>query len=309
METTNHIIDEIYRKYEALGQDPEVYLEGLKHAKPITYWDYIEVDTLLSLQKPRTDIPDENVFIMYHQINELLFKMILSEIGQVAFRENPDKRFFTDRLGRISRYFDVLASSFTIMMDGMEKAQYMKFRNTLTPASGFQSAQYRMIEIGSTDFKRLIDARYRDNYDPGAPWADKFAKVYWQAAGYDPVSRQKSLTLRLFEERYLKAFMDMAETYREKNLWARFTALPAEDQQDSDLVAAMRHYDHTVNIRWVMAHYHAAEKYLDSDGETEAATGGSDWKKYMHPRYQKRIFYPDLWSAEELEGWGISNID
>ncbi|MBL4709710.1 MAG: tryptophan 2,3-dioxygenase, partial [Flavobacteriales bacterium] len=39
------------------------------------------------------------------------------------------------------------------------------------------------------------------------------------------------------------------------------------------------------------------------------ATGGSDWQKYMHPKYQKRIFFPDLWSEKELENWGIDNLE
>jgi len=66
----------------------------------------------------------------------------------------------------------------------------------------------------------------------------------------------------------------------------------------------MRHYDHTVNITWVMAHYNAARKYLESKGTPAEATGGSDWKKYMLPKYQRRIFFPELWSKEELEQWG-----
>ena len=58
-----------------------------------------------------------------------------------------------------------------------------------------------------------------------------------------------------------------------------------------------------------MAHYDAAGKYLNS-GETEVeATGGSDWQKYMHPKYQKRIFYPELWSEDELKNWGIDNLE
>jgi tryptophan 2,3-dioxygenase len=71
----------------------------------------------------------------------------------------------------------------------------------------------------------------------------------------------------------------------------------------------MRHYDHTVNIDWVMHHYNAAAKYLDSGQGNAEATGGSDWQKYMHPRYQRRIFFPELWSQEELENWGIDNIE
>ena len=94
------------------------------------------------------------------------------------------------------------------------------------------------------------------------------------------------------------------EAYNEKNLWARFRQLPAEERANPELVNAMRHYDYTVNITWVMAHYNAARKYLESSGPPAEATGGSDWKKYMLPKYQRRIFFPELWSAEELEHWG-----
>jgi tryptophan 2,3-dioxygenase len=93
------------------------------------------------------------------------------------------------------------------------------------------------------------------------------------------------------------------EHYNTCNLWTRFKQLPLEAQGDEVLIQAMRHYDYTVNVTWVMAHYHAAAKYL---GEAEA-TGGSDWRKYMHPKYQRRIFFPDLWTASELENWG-SNV-
>ncbi len=68
----------------------------------------------------------------------------------------------SSKLGRINRYFDVLISSFAIMKYGMDVDQYMKFRDALTPASGFQSVQYRKIEIACTDLNNLIDARYKD---------------------------------------------------------------------------------------------------------------------------------------------------
>jgi tryptophan 2,3-dioxygenase len=93
------------------------------------------------------------------------------------------------------------------------------------------------------------------------------------------------------------------ERYNFHNLWTRFDSLPKE-ARIPDLVEAMRQYDHTVNVKWVMSHYHAAEKYLESGGKKAEATGGSDWKKYMHPSYQRRIFFPQLWSETELENWG-----
>ena len=68
------------------------------YAKPITYWDYIQTDALLNLQVQRTLLPDENVFIMYHQINELLFKMILWEIKQISYAEKLTTPFFNRKI-------------------------------------------------------------------------------------------------------------------------------------------------------------------------------------------------------------------
>jgi tryptophan 2,3-dioxygenase len=298
------LVNEIDQKYKGLNQKTEAYLEGLLWSKPITYWDYIQTDALLNLQVQRTTLPDENIFIMYHQVNELLFKMILWEIKQVSHNDKLTTDFFAERLMRISRYFDMLTTSFTIMGDGMEVEQYMKFRHTLTPASGFQSAQYRMIEFCSTDLINLIDYRFRATIDRNTPYTHAFEHLYWQAAGKDYQTGQKSYFLQQFEEKYKVEFLRIMEEYNTINLWRKFKELPEQDQQNPELIKAMRHYDYTVNITWVMGHYNAAKKYIDNgigDGE---ATGGSDWKKYMHPRYQRRIFFPELWSAEELASWG-----
>ncbi|HQQ95549.1 MAG TPA: tryptophan 2,3-dioxygenase family protein [Bacteroidia bacterium] len=300
-EELNRRIDE---KFKAIEQNPEVHLEGLIWAQPITYWDYILPDALLNLQVQRTTQPDEMVFIMYHQINELLFKMILWEIRQVSENDQVDAAFFTEKLTRISRYFDMLSSSFSIMGDGMEKEQYMKFRNTLTPASGFQSAQYRHIEFASTDWINLVDRRFRENFERDAQAEKVYEHLYWQAAGKDHSTGKKNTLITLFEARYKNAFLDKIKYYEGRNLWARFRQLPAEVKNKPELVKAMRHYDKTVNITWVMAHYHAAAKYLG----TAEATGGSDWRKYMLPQYQRRIFFPDLWTSEEHENWGKDQI-
>ena len=128
--TQDKIFEDLKKKYDDLGQDVNTHLRGLLQAKPITYWDYIQTDALLNLQIQRTNMPDEMVFIMYHQINELIFKMILWEIKQIAFKEKLTSSFFAERLDRISRYFDMLSASFKIMGDGMEVEQYLKFRDT-----------------------------------------------------------------------------------------------------------------------------------------------------------------------------------
>ena len=301
---TPQIIEALEIKFDAINQKTDTHLEGLLWSKPITYWDYIQTDALLNLQTQRTVLPDEMVFIMYHQVNELLFKMILWEISQVCQCEQPKTKFFTERLMRISRYFDMLTTSFDIMGDGMEVEQYMKFRNTLTPASGFQSAQYRLIEFASTDLINLIDYRFRATIDRNTPYTHAFEHLYWQAAGKDYKTGEKSFLLLEFERKYKAEFLRYMEEHNTTNLWQKFKQLPEADQKNAELITAMRHYDRTVNITWVMGHLNAAKKYIESGQGSGEATGGSDWKKYMHPKYQRRIFFPELWSEDELKNWG-----
>jgi tryptophan 2,3-dioxygenase len=198
----------------------------------------------------------------------------------------------------------MLTTSFDIMGDGMEVEQYMKFRNTLTPASGFQSAQYRLIEFSSTDLINLIDYRFRATIDRNTPYSHAFEHLYWQAAGKDYHTGEKSYLILEFERKYKDEFLRYMEEYNTINIWKKFKELPENDQKNPDLVAAMRHYDKTVNITWVMGHLNAAKKYIESGHGSGEATGGSDWKKYMHPKYQRRIFFPELWSEEELKNWG-----
>jgi tryptophan 2,3-dioxygenase len=301
---TDKLLEDLDNKYQAINQDRDVHLEGLLHSNSITYWDYIHTDALLGLQIQRTNLPDEMVFIAYHQINELIFKMILWEIKQVSEVDSVKVNLFQDKLMRISRYFDMLTTSFNVMREGMDVAQYNKFRQTLIPASGFQSAQYRKIEFASTELINLIDIRYRNDIDRNTPFEHAFEHLYWQAAGKDYKTGKKSPLLSNFENRYKEEFITFMKVYNTQNLGSKFKELSVEDQQNKALIAAMRHYDYTVNVTWVMAHYNAAKYYIlgkDGDG---TATGGSNWQKYMHPKHQKRIFFPELWSQEEKDNWG-----
>lgn len=305
MEKYIDILANLENKFNGINQKTETHLEGLLYSKPITYWDYIQTDVLLNLQTQRTVLPDELVFIMYHQVNELLFKLILWEIEQLCNTDKPQVLYFSEKLRRISRYFDMLTTSFDIMGDGMEVAQYMKFRNTLTPASGFQSAQYRLIEFASTDLINLIDYRFRATIDRNTPYEHAFEHLYWQAAGKDYTTGQKNYLLTAFEEKYKAEFIRAMQAYNTINIWQKYDKLPTDDKKNPELIAAMRHYDYTVNITWVLQHLNTAKKYIEGSGIGNGeATGGSEWQKYLHPKYQRRIFFPELWSDDELKNWG-----
>lgn len=310
MEIKPEIIERIQKlaeKYEAMGQDMMSYLDGLLYSDYLTYWDYIHLDTLLSLQTPRTPFPDEEIFIMYHQITELYFKLALHELQQIGAKENIDPVFLTERIRRINSYFEALTRSFEIMVDGMEKEQFLQFRMALLPASGFQSAQYRMIEICSTDFYNLVEKDHRKRYEgtiTDSMVEDMFNNIYWKKGATELASGKKTLTLEQFEKKYSGQLIELAKTFRTNNLWRKYKSLSETDQQNEGLIAQLKFLDINVNVNWPLSHYKSAVRYLQRNPEDIAATGGTNWQKYLPPRFQRRIFYPQLLSEKETEEWG-----
>ena len=313
MEISENILSRIkllQKKYSAMGQDLSSYLDGLLHADFLTYWDYIHLDTLLSLQTPRTSFPDEEIFIMYHQITELYFKLSLHELKQIAAQESPDLAFTTKRIQRVNRYFMNLTHSFEVMVDGMEREQFLQFRMSLLPASGFQSAQYRMIEIFATDFINLVDKDHRSKFENGEhSIAEMFKFIYWQAGATELATGKKTLTLDQFEEKYSKQLIDLAESNVKGNLLMIFQKLEAAGADLGELKTALRALDVLVNVNWPLSHYKSAVRYLQKDPEDIKATGGTNWQKYLPPRFQKRIFYPTLWTDQEKADWGKAWVD
>lgn len=303
------LIKQLDEKYKASGQDLKAYLEGLLHANYLNYWDYVEVDTLLSLQKPRTPIKDEMIFIVYHQITELYFKLTLHEMEQIAdLKGSITVSFFVERLKRINAYFRNLTRSFEIMVDGMDQKQFLQYRMSLLPASGFQSAQYRMIEICATHFINLVDKNQRAQVKADDSIAKMFEHIYWQAGATELATGKKTLTLTQFEDKYAAHFIQLAEAYKHKNMMAVYDAMTASEKQDEELLAQLRQFDLNVNVNWPLVHYKSAVRYLQRDPVDIAATGGTNWQKYLPPRFQKRIFYPTLWSEQEIEEWGKQGI-
>jgi tryptophan 2,3-dioxygenase len=310
MELSQDILDRIQKlkeKYDNMGQDLVSYLDGLLYSEYLTYWDYIHLDTLLSLQNPRTAFPDENIFIMYHQVTELYFKMILSECDQICAKANITEKFFHERMTRINRYFELLTNSFDVMVDGMEKEQFLKYRMALLPASGFQSAQYRMIEIFATDFINLVDKDVREDFKKEKFDADKFlANIYWKHGATELSTGKKTLTLLQFEEKYLSTFSKLANERYENNIYTVYKKL---NSVSTEIKEDLRRFDINVNVNWPLVHYKSAVRYLHKDPADIKATGGTNWQKYLPPRFQKRIFYPELWNSQEIEEWGKAWVE
>lgn len=302
-----NIVEKIMKleeKFKSTGQDLSSYLEGLLHSDYLNYWDYINLDTLLNLQQPRTKYPDEMVFIMYHQVTELYFKMILWEMEQLTTGGKVDPDRFLMKISRMNRYFEHLVNSFDIMVDGMEKDQFLRFRMALLPASGFQSAQYRLIELFATDLHNLLPQESRENLTETYTDEELIQSVYWQKGATELKTGKKTLTLIQFEEKYREQFLKVIKEKQKSNLNKIFLQQLQGVPLLPKIKEALREFDSLANIFWPLSHYKSAVRYLQGDTEVIDSTGGTNWQKYLPPKFQRVIFFPSLWSAEEKEEWG-----
>ncbi|WMN06323.1 tryptophan 2,3-dioxygenase family protein [Marivirga arenosa] len=310
-------LEKLNLKYQSMGQDLSAYLDGLLLSNYTTYWDYINVDTLLTLQTPKTDFPDEEIFIIYHQITELYFKMCLNEMEQIAhngkeigengedlgWRSELDVNFFIQRLNRMNRYFETLTKSFEIMVQGMEKEQFQRFRMALLPASGFQSAQYRLIEFASTPLIQLVRKEKKQECE-NSSIEEQYEFVYWKQGATEVETGEKTLTLKQFEKKYKNEFISWIKRFENINIYKKYLSLSTEDQNKPELKEALRNFDLNVNVFWPLVHYKSAVRYLQQKNKGVPATGGTNWQEYLPPRFQKRIFFPTLWTEKEIEDWG-----
>ena len=311
MEITPEIakkLELLNEKYQTMGQDMNSYLDGLLHMDYLKYWDYVHTDTLLSLQNPRTNFPDEKIFILYHQITELFFRLCLHEYEQIAEKQHVNADFLIQKVKRIVHYFDGLNTTYGIMIDGMEKEQFLKFRMALLPASGFQSAQYRMIELYSTNLENLLNHEYAVKHPAVKSLSAElmFDHIYWKTGATELASGKKTLTLKQFEEKYEEQFIELSKKCAKGNLYARYNNLPGEEKSNPELIELLRALDSNINVNWCLQHYKSAVRYLQGDPDIIAATGGTNWQKYLPPRFQKIIFYPELWTEDEKKEWGKS---
>lgn len=294
------IIEEIEAKYLQLGEKPETYFKGLLQARLINYWDYVQVDTLLTLQKPRTDFKDEEIFVMYHQVTELVLKMMIHEIKQLIF-EDLTETVWVDKLERLNRYTSMLITSFDVMKYGMNYDDYNTFRYALTPASGFQSAQFRYIEIYCTRLGNLMNEEGKKRISDHPSTEEYFEHIYWKDAGLNRQTGKKTLTLRQFEEKYLDSFMALARKVNGVTLEEKIKRV---SNPSAAFIRKLKEFDFRYNVEWPLVHLQTAQHYLDGKGENRTATGGSEWKKYLHPQFQQRKFFPHLWTEDEKKSWG-----
>lgn len=302
-------INKLEEKYKNSGQDLSSYLDGLLYQRYLTYWDYIHLDTLLSIQVPRTHFPDEEIFIMYHQITELYFKLILHEQKQIVEDRSQDLQFFIEKVNRINNYFKALISSFSIMIKGMEREQFLRYRMALLPASGFQSAQYRMIEIYATPLENLVHHTERSSFSVENSVEELYEHIYWKKGATDLATGEKTLTLKQFEFRYTPRLLRISNQVKNSTIYHKYLQLPEELRKNDDLVKSLKEMDLNANVNWPLMHMGSAHRYLAKGNKEVDATGGTNWKDFLPPSFQKIIFFPTLYSENEIDTWGKQWVD
>jgi tryptophan 2,3-dioxygenase len=296
-------------KYKDSGQDLSSYLDGLLYQRYLTYWDYIHLDTLLSLQVPRTHFPDEEIFIMYHQITELYFKLILHEQKQLVDDKSQRIDFFLEKVRRINSYYTALISSFGIMIKGMEREQFLQYRMALLPASGFQSAQYRMIELYATPLENLVHHTKRGDFSSKNSIEELYENMYWKKGATDIATGEKTLTLKQFEYRYTPRLIRISKQVKDSTIYNKYLSLSKEHRENTELVEALKSLDVNANVNWPLMHMGSAHRYLGKESGNLDATGGTNWKNYLPPSFQKIVFFPKIYTEQELNEWGKQWVD
>jgi tryptophan 2,3-dioxygenase len=141
-----------------------------KNTTPCYYGDYLQLDKILTAQAPESakygdEAHDETLFIVVHQVYELWFKQVLHELKSVlavfAATQVKDEQL-TGVVHKLKRVITIqqLMNQQIGVMETMTPQDFMSFRDYLVPASGFQSVQFKMLEIGLG-----LKSGYRIDYD------------------------------------------------------------------------------------------------------------------------------------------------
>ena len=250
----------------------------------LTYGGYLKVRELLELQQRLSDPAqhDETLFIIIHQVYELWFKQLLHEADAIIGHLRSGDALVAHRLlRRCVEIQRVLVQQLSVL-ETMTPMDFLAFRDHLMPASGFQSAQFREMEIVSG----LRDPRALANYDEGSPERTRLERRL------DGPSLAEEL-FALLERRGLQAAdrVGMVEqVYR-----------GAGERYDLFLLCeSLIEYDEMFQL-WRMRHVQMVERVI---GAGTRGTGGSSGAGYLRSTIDRR-FFPELWEVRNRLGAGL----
>jgi tryptophan 2,3-dioxygenase len=253
----------------------------------LTYGRYLQVEELLSLQKPASDKPehDEMLFIIIHQAYELWFKEVLHEIDHLTdFMFAGESKKIPHTIKRIRTIFKVLVQQ-TDILKTMTPVEFLSFRNTLQTASGFQSSQFRELEFAlGYKRKKILEIfnkspseheRLLRRMAQPSVWDGFLALLH--AAGY-PVPKE---CLDKISDEPTTPSQETQQILRE---------IYNSDPALSYICEGLLDIDELIQ-EWRYQHVKTVERILGD----KPGTGGSSGAEYLRGTLFKP-FFPDLWA-------------
>jgi len=254
----------------------------------LSYGQYLHLDKLLGAQHPLSYHHDEMLFIVIHQVSELWMKLCLHELDATIDCIRRDDLGPTFKmLARVSTIQHQLQQSWDVLAT-ITPSDYSSFRNTLGRSSGFQSAQYRLLEF--TIGNKNADAIKVFQSDPTSH--DFLVRALKAPSLYDEV-------LRLLSRRGLPVppeaiDRDFAEPYQaSKQVAAAWLSVYHNSDKDWDLYGlAERLVDLDYKFQlWRFAHAKTVERIIGY----KRGTGGTGGVSYLTKALELK-FFPELWT-------------
>jgi tryptophan 2,3-dioxygenase len=243
----------------------------------ISYAEYLDLDRLLSAQRPLSGLHDEMLFIIIHQTKELWMKEMLHEL-RLAVGLVAEDRFAEayKAMARISRIQAVMTLSWDVLST-LTPVDYLKFRDVLGTSSGFQSEQFREIEFRLG----LKDSKFVDHYAEGsrerAALEQAYAEPSLREAAIDALARAGFDLGDRSTDALAAAWLVV---YRDAERWFELYELAEKLVDIDDALAGWRH-KHVLTVERIIGN--------------KRGTGGSAGAPYLRSTLDKRVF-PELWS-------------
>lgn len=261
----------------------------LDFEKRMAYGDYLKLDNLLSAQAPLSDKQDEMLFIIVHHVQELWLNLIIHELEFAMANLRADKAGLAFKgLARVSRIQEQLITAWDVLST-MTPSDYLTFRDVLGQASGFQSHQYRLVEIllGAKDPRMLLPHKHR------AEIYEKMLAAFHGPSIYDEaialISRNgfdvpETLLNRDFSKNH--AFdADLSA------IWLQIYRNPDKNfelyELAEELVDVEDHFQ-----QWRFRHMKTVERIIGH----KKGTGGSSGVGFLKTALD-RTFFPELWAV------------
>jgi tryptophan 2,3-dioxygenase len=249
------------------------------------YATYLRIDALLDLQQPLSDgAHDEMLFIVVHQVYELWFKLILHELDAAASALDGSRPQVALAPMRRAVAVEQLLIDQLRVLETMSPDGFMRFRDPLAPASGFQSTQFREIEAlsGGGDPRHLRDAGRSD--DQGAQLGERLrARSLYQALGVAMRGAELDFPDGDDGGARERRLATLASLYRQHDDAGRAIL--------HQLCEAFLDHDETI-VRWRQHHALMAAREIGS----RKGTGGSLGVAYLKTTLDRR-FFPELWEV------------